>query len=590
LLLVVGVSCLAASGRARAATSSTLTSSEFTFTLSRLDASGNATALDSNGLMTFFSAARCACPTSVVATLTLSTDGLTALGTSALDAQIMVGSDCDNAAATGCRAVGAALTLGANKASSQDTLSTSDIFGATSCAAGATSTRVWAIVRVDGVRQDSQPSLAINLGGAGPTAPSAVKAQTADSGLAVSWTDPSDASTIQGHQVLCSPGVASPPAAAFETCAALPTGGGDGGVFATLDPTLVCSGLVTVGTNSVRVGGLENGQTYQIAVVAIGNDGTPSAPSPVVTASPGPTKGFDDIYFENGGSAQTGCAVAPRGRGGARAWALIAALAVLTAGWRRRRARRPRRRGAALVVALLAGLTGQARAELLPPPEGDLAVAPPPVASSPRTWNVELRFAPYRPDVDSEFAARGSDARPYQQVFSSGRHLLTALEIDRQLSHRFGTWALGVGAGYTRATAASLSADLSTRTGDQTSLLVVPLSLSLVYRADQLRRYEGFGLIPYAKLGVDCALWRISDTAKADSIDGKTLGWHAAAGVSLDLSFIDPESARTMDIETGVNQAALLFEVARYALDGFGSSSVLHVGDTTWIAGLMLEL
>ena len=114
--------------------------------------------------------------------------------------------------------------------------------------------------------------------------------------------------------------------------------------------------------------------------------------------------------------------------------------------------------------------------------------------------------------------------------------------------------------------------------------------MSLVYRADQLRRFEGFGLIPYAKLGLDCALWRISDTAKPDAIDGKTFGWHAAAGVSLDLSFIDPESARTMDIETGVNQAAVFFEVARYALDGFGSGSVLHLGDTTWIAGLMLEL
>jgi len=27
-----------------------------------------------------------------------------------------------------------------------------------------------------------------------------------------------------------------------------------------------------------------------------------------------------------------------------------------------------------------------------------------------------------------------------------------------------------------------------------------------------------------------------------------------------------------------------------YALDGFGSGSVLHVGDTTWMGGLMFEL
>jgi len=45
-----------------------------------------------------------------------------------------------------------------------------------------------------------------------------------------------------------------------------------------------------------------------------------------------------------------------------------------------------------------------------------------------------------------------------------------------------------------------------------------------------------------------------------------------------------------MDRESGVNQTALFFEVTRYDLDGFGSGAALHVGDTTWFAGLMLEL
>ena len=44
-----------------------------------------------------------------------------------------------------------------------------------------------------------------------------------------------------------------------------------------------------------------------------------------------------------------------------------------------------------------------------------------------------------------------------------------------------------------------------------------------------------------------------------------------------------------MDAEGGVNDTALFFEVARYALDGFGSSSALHVGDLTWLAGFMFE-
>jgi len=97
-------------------------------------------------------------------------------------------------------------------------------------------------------------------------------------------------------------------------------------------------------------------------------------------------------------------------------------------------------------------------------------------------------------------------------------------------------------------------------------------------------------LVPYAKLGLGCALWSASDTSASGSTSGTTLGWNAAAGVSFDLSFLDPDAARTMDIETGINQFAIFFEVTRVALDGFGSSSVLRVGDTTWLGGLMLEM
>jgi hypothetical protein len=133
-----------------------------------------------------------------------------------------------------------------------------------------------------------------------------------------------------------------------------------------------------------------------------------------------------------------------------------------------------------------------------------------------------------------------------------------------------------------------LTADLKTPSGDQTALRLIPLSAALVYRADGLRVRYGSPLVPYAKLGLDCTLWHTSDTSQA-STDGRTFGWHAAAGLSLDLASLDPEAARAMDRESGVNQTAVFFEVARYSLDGFGSGSVLHVGDTTWFAGLMLE-
>ena len=596
---------LAASATAQAQTttsSGTLASTDFTFTLWRVNTDGTSTALTTDTLATYFTAARCACPTSLLASLALGTDGLTKLGTSTLDAQLMIGSDCDNVdTAAACTTLGSTLTLSSSKATTQESLSSADVFNGSGCSGDATSNRLWAIVRVDGTRLDTQPSLPITLRSAGPVTPTAVTAQTADSGLLVSWSTTGDATTLQGHQVFCSPGPTTAATPAFQTCAALPAAASDN-PFANYDAAFICSDLVAVGTNSVRLKGLQNGTLYQVAVAAVGVDGTPSAPSAVVTATPAPTNGFDDLYFKSGGTAATGCAVAPAPRlsGGALVATLIFVLCLVLRPGRARRA--PPRILRVLVFAICMDALTAPEAEAEPGTVDEAGTGtrptlllnsaePPPLGGpSPRGWNLELRFGPYRPNVDSEFADRGSDARPYTQVFSSARHLLFQVEVDRHISHRAGTWAIGVNAGYTHASAAALAADLTTRTGDQTSLTLLPLSVSLVYRADVLRQFEGVGLIPYAKAGIDCTFWRIADTARTGTTDGKTLGWHGALGVSLDLASFDPDSARVMDRDAGVNQTAIFFEVARYALDGFGSGSVLHVGDTTWMGGLMFEM
>jgi hypothetical protein len=411
-----------------------------------------------------------------------------------------------------------------------------------------------------------------------------VTAVGGDEGLLVSWTPSGDASTVQGYQVLCSPGAATASPASYDLCpAATPDGGM--GPFASFDPKLVCSGLVPAGTNSTRVHGLVNGQTYDIAVVAVGVDDTPSAPSASAQGTPGPTYGFEDVYRQQGGTAQAGCAVAGSSRHGVGALAALAAALALALA----RRRKMRATMLALVAASLPLAT--ARAETIADPRFPQALTASPdstPAASPQHWNLELRFGPYKPDIDSEFSGRGSAAHPYQDVFGTSNRLMTALEIDRQLLRRLGgTWALGVGAGYFHVSGAALASDLKTPSGDQTGLRLIPLSAALVYRAESLRERYGSPLVPYAKLGLDCTLWQMTDTSKP-STNGRTFGWHAALGVSLDLSFLDPEAAHTMDRESGINEMALFFEGTRYSLDGFGSSTALHVGDTTWFAGLLL--
>ncbi|HXJ20297.1 MAG TPA: MXAN_2562 family outer membrane beta-barrel protein [Polyangia bacterium] len=572
------------------ADSTTLDSSDFTLALARIDGSGNFVTLDDSARAAFFSQSRCACPTSYGVSLALTSTGAAKLAsTDTLQAQVMIGSDCDDVDATACPSFGSTLTLSSSTTSTSETLATSGVFGALASGVAcsslpATSSYLWAIVRLNGTRLDSEPSLSISLGGSGPTAPTGVQAVTADSGLLVSWTAPGTTSTLAGYQVLCSPGPSSPPAAEYDNCAAdAPTGGS--GPFATLDAGLVCSGLVSVGTNSVRVKGLSNGTAYQVAVISIGSDGTSSAASDAATATPGPTLGFEDIYKQDGGTGAAGCTLAggaPLGAGG---------LVLVVLLWLLRR----RRRAAVAVLVLAAGGVAHAafpEAEDDASPRFALALegTEPPQRESARAWNFELRFGPYYPDTDTEFADRGQSARPFAEVFGAHKGLISGLEIDRHLSHRGGTWAIGVGAAYYSVSAASLSADQTTRTGDETSLRLVPLTLLAVYRADQLRTRYGWPLIPYAKLGLDCGLWWLSDTSQSSATSGVTFGWNAAAGVSLDLSFIDPEAVRTMDQETGVNQFAIFFEVLHAGLDGFGSSSVLRVGDTTWVGGLMFEM
>jgi hypothetical protein len=70
---------------------------------------------------------------------------------------------------------------------------------------------------------------------------------------------------------------------------------------------------------------------------------------------------------------------------------------------------------------------------------------------------------------------------------------------------------------------------------------------------------------------------------------GGTLGWHAAAGLSLMLDFFDQDGANQFDEESGVNHTQLFFEYGHLDISGLGEAHRLHLGDNTWTAGIMFE-
>jgi hypothetical protein len=255
-------------------------------------------------------------------------------------------------------------------------------------------------------------------------------------------------------------------------------------------------------------------------------------------------------------------------------------------------------RAAALLAAAVVSLaSGRARAQIdldARADEDEEELPPGQRYHSPQHFAFELRFGPYRPDIDSEFTA---GRHPYQEFFGGGSRVMGQIEFDLELFHKFGTAAIGLGVGYFQVSGNSPVADGSgTLSGDISTLKIVPVSVSGVYRFDYFLQERNFPLVPYGKLGFDYAYWQITDGNGRIANDGMggtgrggTPGWHVGVGVALILDMFDPEAARDFDSDLGVNHTALTFEFTHADISGLGESDRLHVGDTTWSVGLLLE-
>lgn len=219
---------------------------------------------------------------------------------------------------------------------------------------------------------------------------------------------------------------------------------------------------------------------------------------------------------------------------------------------------------------------------------------------SEKSWAIEFKMGPYRPDIDSEFTDRPANQRPHQLYFGSKQRLLTQAEVDYQVFQGFGSLAVGFSVGYFRETAKAFVqetvAATPVRSGDSTKLTLIPTSLSLVYRFDPASIRWGVPLVPYVKGGLDWVYWSVgngNDEIAADDTGntgrGDATGYHAAVGLSLLLDVFDPGAAQEFDSETGVNHTYLFVELGHYNINGLGGKAQPRLGDTTWSAGFLFE-
>jgi hypothetical protein len=472
---------------------------------------------------------------------------------------------------------------------------------------------LWADTTGTGVPDAGDIKTQVSMIGKVDLLPSNVSVTPGNGALTVKWSwaggvTPSSEAALSGLQIFC---VRAADLQVFEdkafgqsymtsvtTCPS--TVGASGGGLDQYDPRFLCSDLLPPQTNEYRIRRLQNGIPYGVAVAVVDRYKNVSALSELVYDQPIPTVDFYTEYKDLGGDAQGGyCALAalPRSPG------VLAAAGLVLLGlvwWRRRK------RGGAgpLAVLLLASLsaTGSARAQTGFHEDMDAHLSDGRAwRGSPRNFAVEARFGLYTPNVDSEFS--GDGPKPHAFIFGNKSRPMWQLEFDWEILQVFGTFAVGGVVGYFKESAkACMQAGLDntkgecTRAqGDNTTLRLIPLAALAIYRFDVLAEHWKIPLVPYGKIGLNYTLWKVTEgngytpTAGGGRGAGGTLGWQAAVGISLQLDFIDASSARAFDSDVGVNHTYIFFELAHIDSSGLGQSGKLHVGDSTWFAGLMFE-
>jgi hypothetical protein len=208
---------------------------------------------------------------------------------------------------------------------------------------------------------------------------------------------------------------------------------------------------------------------------------------------------------------------------------------------------------------------------------------------SPQRFAFELRFGPYRPDIDAPFPAQ----KPYESVFGTDRRVAVGFEFDWQLLRIpfVGTFGPGVGWGYTHMSAQAHFRD-GELSAEETDLAIMPMYGVGVLRFDELARQTGIPLVGYGKAGIGYGLYWTGNDIDTQR-RGHTWGTHFALGGMFLLDFFDNRSAVEIDNEWGINNTYVFFEWMVSNFDDFKGSkdpAAMHIGTNTWMAGLAFEM
>ena len=381
------------------------------------------------------------------------------------------------------------------------------------------------------------------------------------------------------------------------------------GELESLSSMHVC-GDATGSESGVRVDGLENGVAYRIVLVVIDPSRNPLALD-LGEHTPSQVKDFWEHYHDRGGTAEGGCDLVGGSSGVAAVVVLVLAVVLFAPGRRRRQ----RRVGGALLLLAAGGQVASAQPwwESVDEPVQE-EIGPAPVH-----WDLEIKFGPYVPAVDSEFDLADGEAGPFEQMFGDGPFLMSGMTLDRYFVYPAGqlgvTGSIGFLTKKARAFQVDQNGDVVTNEdgvpiradGDNNRFRLIPMSLGVVYRFTQLDdRYHAI-VVPYGRVGLSYYVWWVTgpggsiaevptddcpdleEDCTGDRALGASLGWQASAGLAFRLERIDPDAEVALRTELGIEHAGFMIEATWAKVDGFGSDKKLSVGDATWFGGINFE-
>ncbi|MFT3693143.1 MAG: MXAN_2562 family outer membrane beta-barrel protein [Kofleriaceae bacterium] len=220
-------------------------------------------------------------------------------------------------------------------------------------------------------------------------------------------------------------------------------------------------------------------------------------------------------------------------------------------------------------------------------------------------WNVGARVGPYTPAIDSMGGMKNSAGQgPYEAMFGSKSAIMPTIDLQRFLWTGFGQLGVGLSVSYMGKTAHAYtngsdpnSPSRPRSDGDETSFRMVPIELTATYRASFIDDEFNIPVFPYIRGGFGYYVWWMTapdgsfsrdPTDLSNKARGASAGLVGAVGIAIRAERIDADAARSMQ-ESGLEHAGFYGEVSTAWVDGFGSSSKLSVGDSTFSAGINFE-